>query len=882
MKATENDPDELSNLSMFKAVFGANSAYSVNHKGKSSFFRSECNLEKVRHFHEKFYHASNCCLIVVGDIEKEDLFRALAPVLHNTLRSQRVKPIWTKPWLEEKIELSTEPFTHQLEYPYSYMERPIVFGQCHVKVGIIGPSSTENLKNCLAMRFLLEYLMSGPIPTALACASSTNQPPTEKLETSFATTVNFSEFEYKQTLFTINFLNVSADFVRQIPQVLRKALLHVKRTAFKLRKMVKIILNHYQNELAEMETSPEAKISRAVVTDFLYAPGNNDLAFDHRLNSVYTFHHFLSQNGEYWKDILQKCFLDATWITVVASPSQSLFEKLQGEMMERIEWRLGTENVKYMKRWAQRLKTASRMLNRSPPLEYLNKYPLPSSDSIGLITVLRQDNPLWASDTVCNLFVDDINSNYAYLTIVMDTSELTIDQKKYMVLFAEGILQSPYIDNWDNFHTSKECEREINKDVISCETYFGLEWLGHRNDRTRFSCGNFPHLLCLQIQIEVAKIKEGFYWAQMLLWNTKWQADRLREVATKLIKDVDELQNDGSIITRAILTDFFYHMNSTPKCVSLIRQKLFLQQLIEEMPKSIRRISKILESIRNCILRPDNMTIHLAASLPRMEFHLTENPDARFAISELFRTTFNFADWTWDFETKKLSNCPDSCWMKSPDYIRKCCSEQIFPMQKSTLGYLLQAAPGVTSYSDSDYPLLLTIIQYFIQQPDGPLYKELIQTGLAEYLDICINPLEGLIYFELRGCPDLTSAYTKTFDVMSRYLFDNRDGEGDVANGASFHWDSFQLQCAKSSMIFKLTQLENTPMKMGQRSLLAYYKGLSLKSSRNTMDAITKLTMKQAQTIARRYFYPLFLQPSTCAAAVPNEKLFSVIDGLMQ
>lgn len=453
---------------------------------------------------------------------------------------------------------------------------------------------------------------------------------------------------------------------------------------------------------------------------------------------------------------------------------------------------------------------------------------------------------------------------------------------RYMVLFSEGILQSPYVDNFENFHTSKEFEREIKRDLINYETYFGLEWLGHKNDKTKFSCGNFPHLFCLQLKMEITKIKEGFYWAQMLLWNTKWQAERLKEVAIKLIKDVDELQHEGSIITRAILTDFLYHMNSNPKCLSLIRQKLFLQQLTEEVPKSMRRISKILESIRNCILRPDNVTVHLATSLPRMEFHLTENPDAKFAISELFRTTFNYSDWSFDYETKKLSNCPNSCWMKSPDYIRKCCSEQIFPMPKSNKGFLLQAAPGVSSYSDTDYPLLLTIIQYFIQEPDGPLYRELIQAGLAEYLDICVNPLEGLIYFELRGCQDLTHTYTRTYDVMSKYLFDSRDGEGDNSGGASFHWDSFLLQSAKSTIIFKLTQLENTPMKVGQRSLLAHYKGLSLKSTRNMMDSITKLSMKQAQTLARRYFYPLFLQPSTCAAAVPNDRVFSIIDTLLQ
>lgn len=891
MKTAEVDHEEIIGLTMHHLVYGHASGYSMNHKGKSNYFRSECNLEKVRKFHEKFFHASNCCLVVVGDIEKEELFRALIPVLHNALRCHRVKPVWTKPWHEEPIVELEESINHQLEYPYSFIEHPVLFPHSQVSIGFVLPPSTfKTFYHNTAVRLLLEYLTTGPLASALS-ASMPNQALHEKLEgLPFGSTgVTPTVFEFKQNVCLLNFKNVPIELAPNIPQILRKTLTsEARKGIFRIRKMVKLILDYHQEDLYLIENSPEEKISNAVRSDFLYSTGDNDTCFDRKVNNVYTFHHLLSQGEEYWEELLQTCLLDTKWMTVVALPSQPLFEKLQAETSERVEWRLGSENSKYMKRWAQRLKTALKMVTRNPPPEYLKKYPLPSADSIGNIKIFRQDNPSWANDTMCNLYVDDINTNHAYLTVILDTSELSVEQRRHLVLFAEAICTAPYIDVHEKFHTAKEVEREIKKDLINHETFIGLDWYHpgssgnpDTQERPKFFCGNFPHLLCLRLQMEVTKVREGFYWAQVLLWNTKWHGDHLKDVALKLAKDAEEMLNEGGLITKALLTDFLYHADSTPKCASMVRQKIFLRQIADELPKSTRRISKILESIRTCILRPDNVTVHFATSLPRMEFHLTDSPDSRFVLSELFRTTFNCAEWFQDGESKRLSKAPDSSTMKSADHIRKFCTEIILPT-KSSLGYLTQVAPGVNSFSDPEYPLVLTTIEFFVHEPHGPLFKYIMQAELAEKVDIRVNPMEGLIYFELSGCADLTAAYSRTYEVMTKYLFNNRDGDGDSPGGNTAQWDNFLLQYAKSSLIFKLTQLENTPVKMGMFSLCGNYRGLTLKNTRNIMDAITKVTMKQVQTIARRYFYPLFLQPATCAAAAPTERVFAVIDGLMQ
>lgn len=123
----------------------------------------------------------------------------------------------------------------------------------------------------------------------------------------------------------------------------------------------------------------------------------------------------------------------------------------------------------------------------------------------GFLGIERQANPDWATDTLCNVYLDDINSSYVYLTTVMDTSELSLEEKKYLVLFAEAILESPYVDNSGNFFPYEQMVSGLNQDVLSYETFFGVDW--DSKIGTRFSCGNYSHLFCIRFQLEMKKVK---------------------------------------------------------------------------------------------------------------------------------------------------------------------------------------------------------------------------------------------------------------------------------------------------------------------------------------------------------------------------------------
>lgn len=111
----------------------------------------------------------------------------------------------------------------------------------------------------------------------------------------------------------------------------------------------------------------------------------------------------------------------------------------------------------------------------------------------------------------------------------------------------------------------------------------------------------------------------GFDWIRKLLWNTQWKGDRLKVIATKLIGEVTQLKRKGSRMASTMLKDMVYKMDSNVKCSSLLRQQSFLKKLSEDLPRGEKKVGAILDAIRNTLTRAENVSIHVACNLEKVE-----------------------------------------------------------------------------------------------------------------------------------------------------------------------------------------------------------------------------------------------------------------------
>lgn len=151
--------------------------------------------------------------------------------------------------------------------------------------------------------------------------------------------------------------------------------------------------------------------------------------------------------------------------------------------------------------------------------------------------------------------------------------------------------------------------------------------------------------------------------------------------------------------------------------------------------------------------------------------------------------------------------------------------------------------------------------------------------------------------FCILGAMDLLSAYCTAFDIILSHLNEINtptttpgevttaptDAPSASATPAPVpQWSDNLLSSAKSSAIFELIELENTPWALAHNSLIDYYRETPKNFNRAVMKRITRVTMDEVKLITKKYFKPLFINTTTCAVAAPKEEVPGIIKGLME
>ncbi|CAH2238075.1 jg18458 [Pararge aegeria aegeria] len=99
IQGRENSADTRCELSLLRAMY-PNSGYSSDTGGIMKNLRTSTDNTKVRDFHKKFYRPENLTIILTGQIEADDVFKALATVEDDIIakREREVQEEWIKPW----------------------------------------------------------------------------------------------------------------------------------------------------------------------------------------------------------------------------------------------------------------------------------------------------------------------------------------------------------------------------------------------------------------------------------------------------------------------------------------------------------------------------------------------------------------------------------------------------------------------------------------------------------------------------------------------------------------------------------------------------------------------------------------------------------------
>ncbi|CAL8125775.1 unnamed protein product [Orchesella dallaii] len=839
IQAIENTSSDKSNTELTRTIYPPESGYHYQTGGVLKNLRETCNNVKVKDFHAKFYNPRNTCIIVCGMVEPTKLFRSLDPVIKKLVQRGTIDS-WTKPWLEDVPEIPA-PVVKSIKFPSDDEDEALV------TIGFRGPSAIKEFDQVAAMRLLFEYLTDssvGPVQQDFV-----------ETEDSLASSVEYSEMENSRTTFYFEFEGVDLDGMDKIPQQL-KSTLENQVINFDMERMTDVIKKNIQEELSSMENSPHSAIAYAVIGDFLYGNDEQEM-FEKRISGTLTIKGFLSRPKEFWVGLIQEGILNQKWIIINATPSKKYQKTLSEEEESRVRGRHEILGEPGLMKLAVELKEAMDANAREVPESFLEKINVPCTKSIFYHKIERYQNPEWAADFKANLYVDDINTNFVYVSVLLDTTSLSKEHKKYLQVFTEYITESPILADDGTLIPYEDVIAAMNRELLSCGMHLGIDGGG------RFKCGSFPQVLSLGLQVEIDKIEQGMDWIRKILWKTQWRGDRIKVVANKMAGDVPQMKRKGGRMCHAIIRDLLYKSDSNVKVSSLVRQHGFLKELVSSLPKSDKKVQQAFDAIRALITDPNNIVVHISTCIAKLNAKLIESPTKDFA--NLLKRSFPFAENVP--VSKRLANEPDIACMVPHSELKSNPKGMVLGLGAEDSAYLTQAIPGLLSFDDPDFPTLITTLQYFTQS-EGPFWRGIRGGGFA-YDYYCATPAnEGLLYFSLSRCSDITGAYKTALDIIQSHL------SGETALSEEL------LTSAKSSLIFEYIETEKTPLGLSSNSLTAYYRNLPGNYTRLLIDKISEVKLSDVLPTTDKYLKPLFVDNYACSVVCPSDKVSAVTEGL--
>ncbi|KAJ8679467.1 hypothetical protein QAD02_015254 [Eretmocerus hayati] len=825
MQGRENTGESLVHLELIRAMYPGDCGYKSETGGILKNLRESTTNEKVRKYHKEFYRPENLCIIITGKVKHADVFKALQPIEEKIMAKGDRGP-FQRPW-QSKVPPFEKSVELTIQYPCNDEDNGIV------NIAWRGPSAVTECADLLACSILLKYLTD--------TSASLLQQEFVEIEDPYASDVRYSMTENSESLLYLVFENVPISKVSKILPHLTDVLGKLSKTenSINMERMNTVIHRYMLETLSNLESNPHDSIAFTIIGDFLF--GHNKADLETRLSEVENLKKLKLKPVAYWVDLLRKYFIDAPSAIVKAIPSVSKQQELEESEKRRIfeqRRRLGTEGLK---RKEQELLESIKQNEIPIPDETLTAVPVPSTNSIDFhpiksySTGTEKHQKFDLDKLPFYTYLDHVNTNFIYMFVVMDTSEIPIDQRPYISLLLESILECPVLRD-GKIIPYETVVSELEMDTIAASTKIGL------GNTARFSCGAYNNSAILLLQLEVAKYSKGVKWIRELLYQSQLNAERLKVIATKIINDVAQMKRNGRRIADFLMRDLLYSKESNHFNSSLLRQQKFLTKMLDRINSENGRIDveTEIEAVRRILTAPSNMALYIAVNVDKL---VQQNP-------ELYEPWQDFTHPD-PSEKKMIHVVPDHELMKPLSKIDlNGCVTSLGCVESS---YLLQSCPGIKDYLSPDLARFMVCAQYFTQL-EGPMWRQIRGPGYTYSYDIVAKPNEGMIYLIFFKSTNVVAAYKEMKNIIDTHLSED-------------NWDPLLTESAKSSLIYEIVQGEKSIGDKISKSFLGLFQKVPQTYISKMVKDIQAVTEKEIKQVASTYLKPLF-DPSICKTAI--------------
>lgn len=479
------------------------------------------------------------------------------------------------------------------------------------------------------------------------------------------------------------------------------------------------------------------------------------------------------------------------------------------------------------------------------------------------------DGPPKAStrDVPITLQLVSVKSAFAELSLLIDTTGLTFEQRQYLPLLQTVLWELPQTNRRaaageDAVELShEEVVAGLQRDTVDYSASIGFEGGVPPGD------GVTGQAFVISLKVERAKFALGMKRLRLALTATDFSPTRVAVGIRKLLGRVPRMRRDGDQLVytclRAAETRGVHGSNANA-CV-FPKQYKFLTELSRRLRGSADQVIADLEGVRSALIRSKRILVQIAADLAEEgDLHA---PWRSFAATlERSVKLMQPSPAPSPRRGAEAQASPEQTlgrqWMlpfehELPRSVSTATTHTVVGVSSLESSHLRCSATGITHYTGSALIPALVAAQW-LHQDGGPLFECIRGLGLAYGVELWVSVSHGRAYLRITDSSNAARAYSEAKRIVM------------AAGSAALPLTESDLAAAKSAAIFECVSDESTVPVAASQALVNYVCRAPVDDCARRVAGIDACTAAQVVDAVTSLFQPLFAPEASLVVAVPR------------
>ncbi|KAK5630993.1 hypothetical protein RRF57_006708 [Xylaria bambusicola] len=795
--------------------------------------------EKIRDFHRTMYQPRNMCIIIVGEVDHKNLLQILNTFEESVIND--IPPVdapFRRPWIESA---QPPPLNDTVIETVEFPEEDESVGD--VVVAFFGPRCTD-ITATTALNVLLTYL----------CGSSVAILENVMVEREeLASSISYWWDARPNSVIWFQPTGVATEKLQFVEKRLISLLKEVASKPLDMTYINECIQRERRQVKAQAEES-ESFYSNNIITDYLFGARDGSTLKD--LASLTEYDVLEKWTDEQWRAFLRKWISDAHHISILGKPSLQLANKQKADEIVRIEKRkeeLGPEGLEKLKK---KLEDAKKQNDIEIPATLLEKWPVPSTESIHFIESqtarsglarnlgVRENSAQEQIDHAsvgAPLFIqfEDVPTNFVHITVHIGTNKVPMEFKPLLSLFNDNFFNTPIMRDGQRVEF-EQVVMELEKETVSYSLESGTK------------VGDSESLL-IRMQVEPAKYATAVEWIRTMMFDSVFDVTRLKAGVSKQLADIPEAKRDGRVMANEVEIALHNEASSLLAAKRTLVKATYMKRLKKILQNNPDTAIAWFEEVRRTLFTSDNIRVLITADITHPK------------IPEPVKT--------WDILCKSLDGTPKEVQpiVKSYTLLNAegrnpgSIGATIIPMTTIDSSYSVSSGKGLSSFTDPAVPALLVAVQY-LETVEGTLWNAVRGNGLAYGVYFAKELDGGYLHFKVYRSPSASKA-----------IIAARDAIAALVNG-TMAFEQPMIEGAISQLVMGLADEQATMSTAAmQNYITGVVRGLEPDYNTQMLAKVRAVTVDDIKGAMKTWLLPIF-EPGTsnivvCCAHVMVEKM---------